>query len=143
MQIALEQADIAGQKGEVPVGAVVELDGKVIGRGHNQNRTLNDPSAHAEIIALRDAARHIGNYRLNHACLYVTLEPCVMCAGAILHARIRRVVYATADARWGAAGSVANVLESPLLNHQCEITAGVLQQQAATLLKDFFEARRK
>lgn len=142
MQIALEQAVIAGQKGEVPVGAVVELDGELIGTGHNQNRSLNDPSAHAEIIALRDAAQHIGNYRLNNANLYVTLEPCVMCAGAILHARIGGVVYATADMRWGAAGSVANVLESPLLNHQCKITAGVCQQQAASLLKTFFEIRR-
>lgn len=142
MQIALEQAEIAGQTGEVPVGAAVVLGGEIIGTGYNQNRGLNDPSAHAEIIALRNAAQHIGNYRLNHASLYVTLEPCVMCAGAILHARIRRVVYAAADARWGAAGSVANVLESPLLNHRCLITAGVKQQQAASLLKDFFKARR-
>lgn len=142
MQIALEQAVIAGQKGEVPVGAVVELNGEIIGTGHNQNRSLNDPSAHAEIIALRNAARHIGNYRLNGASLYVTLEPCVMCAGAILHARIKRVIYAAADERWGAAGSVANVLESPLLNHQCAITAGIAKQQAGSLLKDFFTARR-
>ena len=143
MQVALEQAAIAGEKGEVPVGAVVELEGEMIGAAYNQNRSLNDPSAHAEIIALRKAAQHIGNYRLNKANLYVTLEPCVMCAGAILHARIERVIYATADERWGAAGSVANVLESPLLNHQCAITAGVFQQQASQLLKAFFEARRK
>ena len=142
MQIALEQAAIAGQRGEVPVGAVVELDGELIGAAYNQNRSLNDPSAHAEIIALREAAQRIGNYRLNRANLYVTLEPCVMCAGAILHARIHRVIYATADKRWGAAGSVANVLESPLLNHQCEITAGVCQRRAASLLKNFFEVRR-
>lgn len=143
MQLALEQAVIAGEEGEVPVGAVVELEGEMIGAAYNQNRSLNDPSAHAEIIALRKAAQHIGNYRLNKANLYVTLEPCVMCAGAILHARIERVIYATADERWGAAGSVANVLESPLLNHQCAITAGVFQQQASQLLKAFFEARRK
>ena len=143
MQLALEQAAMAGQKGEVPVGAVVELNGEIIGAGHNQNRSLNDPSAHAEIIALRNAARHIGNYRLNGANIYVTLEPCVMCAGAILHARIKRVIYATADERWGAAGSVANVLESPLLNHRCAITSGIEKQKASSLLKEFFTTRRE
>lgn len=142
MQLALEQAEIAAQKGEVPVGAVIELNGEIIGAGYNQNRSRNDPSAHAEIIALRDAGQRIGNQRLIKANLYVTLEPCVMCAGAILHARIQRVIYAAADPRWGAAGSVANVLESPLLNHQCVITAGVANQQASRLLKDFFTARR-
>lgn len=143
MQLALEQARLAGQADEVPVGAVVELDGKVIGTGYNLNRSTNDPSAHAEIIALRAAAQSIGNYRLEGANLYVSLEPCVMCAGAILHARIGRLVYATPDERWGAAGSVANVLQSPLLNHHCEITSGVLKQQAASLLTEFFSARRQ
>jgi tRNA(adenine34) deaminase len=142
MQLALEQARMAERNDEVPVGAVVELDGEVVGAGYNQNRCLNDPSAHAEIIALREAAQTTGNYRLNGANLFVTLEPCVMCAGAILHARINRVIYATADDRWGAAGSVANVLDSPLLNHRCEIEAGVLKHEAAALLSAFFSARR-
>ena len=142
MQLALEQAQLAWQAGEVPVGAVVELNGEIIGSGFNLNRSSNDPSAHAEIIALRAAAQTIGNYRLSGANLYVTLEPCVMCAGAILHARIKHVIYATADERWGAAGSVANVLQSPLLNHHCEVTSGILKQQAASLLQDFFKARR-
>ncbi len=142
MLLALEQARLAGQAGEVPVGAVVELKGEIIGSGYNQNRGLCDPSAHAEIIALREAALSIGNHRLTGANLYVSLEPCVMCAGAILHARIHRLIYAATDERWGAAGSVANVLESPLLNHQCAITAGVLKQQAASLLQNFFRDRR-
>ncbi len=142
MQLALEQAQLAGQAGEVPVGAIVELNGQIIGSGYNQNRSSNDPSAHAEIVALRAAAQSIGNYRLTGASLYVTLEPCVMCAGAILHARINHLIYATPDERWGAAGSVANVLQSPLLNHRCEITSGVLKQQAASLLTQFFSDRR-
>lgn len=143
MQLALEQAEIAYKAGEVPVGAVVELKGEIIGLGYNSNRSLCDPSAHAEIVALREAAKFIGNYRLNGANLYVTLEPCVMCAGAILHARVEHLIYATADERWGAAGSVANVLQSPLLNHRCTITAGVLKQQAASLLQEFFSIRRQ
>jgi tRNA(adenine34) deaminase len=142
MQAALAQAKIAQSKGEVPVGAVVELDGKVIGKGYNQNRMRKDPSAHAEIIALREAAKRIGNYRLNGANLYVSLEPCVMCAGAILHARIKRVIYAAADERWGAAGSVANVLQSPLLNHQCSVTSGLMQREAAALIRQFFRDKR-
>jgi len=143
MKQALEQARAAAERGEVPVGAVVELNGEIIGSGFNLNRSLNDPSAHAEIIALRAAAQSIGNYRLNGANLYVTLEPCVMCAGAILHARIKRLVYAAPDERWGAAGSVANVLQSPLLNHRCEISSGILEPQAARLLSEFFSARRE
>jgi len=143
MQLALEQARLAEQADEVPVGAVVELNGEIIGSGFNLNRSSNDPSAHAEIIALRAAAQSIGNYRLNGANLYVTLEPCVMCAGAILHARIKRLIYAAPDERWGAAGSVANVLQSPLLNHRCEIRSGVLEPQAARLLSEFFSAKRE
>lgn len=142
MRLALEQAYLAGQAGEVPVGAVVELNGQVVGAGYNRNRGECDPSAHAEIIALRESALSIGNYRLAGANLYVTLEPCVMCAGAILHARINSVIYAATDERWGAAGSVANVLQSPLLNHQCSITTGILKQQATSLLQEFFSARR-
>lgn len=142
MQLALEQAQIAYHKGEVPVGAVLELDGEIIGRGYNQNRMRCDPSAHAEIIALREAAQKIDNHRIVGAQLFVTLEPCVMCAGALLHARIKRVIFAAADARWGAAGSVANVLESPLLNHQCDIVSGVLRDQSSELLKRFFAEKR-
>jgi len=142
MQCALAQAQRAAELGEVPVGAVVELDGEIIGSGHNLNRSLNDPSAHAEIIALRAAAQSMGNYRLNGANLYVTLEPCVMCAGAILHARIKCVIFGAHDERWGAAGSIANVLQSPLLNHRCEIESGVLRQQAANLLTEFFRNKR-
>ena len=142
MQCALVQAQRAAELGEVPVGAVVELDGEIIGFGYNLNRSLNDPSAHAEIIALRAAAQSMGNYRLNGANLYVTLEPCVMCAGAILHARIKSVIFGAHDERWGAAGSIANVLQSPLLNHRCEIESGVLRQQAANLLTEFFRNKR-
>ena len=142
MTLALEQAKIAYAKGEVPVGAVVVLKGEIIGSGHNLNRTLTDPSAHAEIVALRNAAQSIGNHRLEKAHLFVTLEPCVMCAGAILHARIERLIYAAPDERWGAAGSVANVLDSPLLNHRCDIVSGIMQGEASTLLKTFFAQRR-
>lgn len=142
MTLALEQASLAAASGEVPVGAVVELEGEVVGLGYNRNRGLHDPSAHAEIMALRAAAKKIGNHRLTGANLYVTLEPCVMCAGAMLHARIDTLVYAAADERWGAAGSVANVLQSPLLNHRCEVIAGVMKQQAVDLLQTFFSARR-
>lgn len=143
MRLALAQARIAVEQGEVPVGAVVALDGQLIGAGYNQNRGRHDPSAHAEIMALRAAAQTRQNHRLNGATLYVTLEPCVMCAGAILHARIERVVFGATDPRWGAAGSVANVLESPLLNHQCAISRGVEADAAAELLTSFFKARRK
>jgi len=142
MRLALAQAQLAVGQGEVPVGAVVVLDGQVIGEGYNQNRSHHDPSAHAEILALRAAAQSVQNYRLNGANLYVTLEPCVMCAGAILHARIQRVIFAATDPRWGAAGSVANVLESPLLNHQCAISRGVEAQEASKLLTQFFKSRR-
>ena len=143
MREALEQARQAARLDEVPVGAVVEYKGEIIGRGFNQTIRSNDPSAHAEILAIREAARHMGNHRLRGARLFVTLEPCVMCAGAILHARIDQVIYAAADERWGAAGSVANVLQSPLLNHRCSIVAGVESEQARSLLQKFFKARRQ
>ena len=143
MQAALELARQAAQLDEVPVGAVVEYQGEIIGRGFNQTIVSKDPSAHAEILAIREAAQHIGNHRLQGARLFVTLEPCVMCAGAIMHARIDQVIYAAADERWGAAGSVANVLQSPLLNHRCSIVAGVESEQASDLLQAFFKARRQ
>ena len=143
MRAALEQARLAAQDNEVPVGAVVEYRGEIIGRGYNRTLQCNDPSAHAEILAIREAAQAIGNHRLTGARLFVTLEPCVMCAGAILHARIDQVIYAAADERWGAAGSVANVLQSPLLNHRCVIVAGVEREQAARRFKVFFKTRRQ
>ncbi len=142
MRLALAQAVIAQEKGEVPVGAVVVLDGEVIGSGYNQNRSLNDPSAHAEIMALRAAGQKINNYRQTGADLYVSLEPCVMCAGAILHARIQHLIFGAMDERWGAAGSVANVLDSPLLNHQCAVISGVLKNEAAQLISQFFAEKR-
>ncbi len=142
MGMALEEAGRARSEGEVPVGAVVILEGEVIGRGHNRPVSGHDPTAHAEINALRDAAIRMGNYRLQGADLYVTLEPCIMCAGALLHARIARLVYATPDPRWGAAGSALNLLDSPFANHRTQITSGVLRKEAAALLDEFFAARR-
>ena len=142
MAMALEEAGRARSAGEVPVGAVVVLGGEVIGRGHNRSVSGHDPTAHAEINALRDAAAHLGNYRLQGADLYVTLEPCIMCAGALLHARIARLVYAAPDPRYGAAGSALNLLDSPFANHRTRIVSGVLRREAAALLDEFFAARR-
>lgn len=142
MREALLEAETARDLGEVPVGAVVVLDHQVIGRGCNRPITDKDPSGHAEINALRDAAIRIGNYRLTGADLYVTLEPCIMCAGAILHARIARLVFGAWDEKTGAAGSRLNLLESEFLNHQTRVVTGVLEQEAGNLLKDFFISRR-
>jgi tRNA(adenine34) deaminase len=142
MQEALLEAEKARDFGEVPVGAVVVLDQKVIGRGCNRPITDKDPSGHAEINALRDAASNLGNYRLTGADLYVTLEPCIMCAGAILHARISRVIFGAWDEKTGAAGSRLNLLESSFLNHQTSVVSGVLEQEAGKLLQDFFRSRR-
>ena len=142
MARALALAKQARDLQEVPVGAVVVRDDKIIGEGFNQTIALPDPSAHAEILALRDAAKTIGNHRLTGASLYVTLEPCIMCAGAMLHARIARLIYATPDEKFGAAGSALNLLESPFLNHTCTITAGINAQHAGELLKEFFAVRR-
>jgi tRNA(adenine34) deaminase len=142
MALAMEEARIAGREGEVPVGAVVVAGGRVVGLGHNRSIPDHDPSAHAEIVALRAAAATLGNHRLTGATLYVTLEPCIMCAGAILHARIERLVYAAPDPRFGAAGSALNLLDSPFLNHRSRVTAGVLRDQAAELLEGFFADRR-
>lgn len=142
MHLALQQAELAKAAGEVPVGAVVTLEGAIIGHGHNRTMTDQDPSAHAEIVALRCAAKTIGNHRLVAAKLYVTLEPCVMCAGAILQARISKVFFATTDERAGAAGSLVDVLNSPLMNHTCAVYRGVLKNQAKALLADFFVSRR-
>jgi tRNA(adenine34) deaminase len=142
MQLALVQAQAAAQAGEVPVGAVVVHQGQVIASGHNSPVSSCDPSAHAEMNALRAAALALGNYRLDECTLYVTLEPCVMCSGAALHARLKRVVYGANEPKTGAAGSVLNVFEHPQLNHHTQITRGVLAAECAALLQIFFEQRR-
>jgi tRNA(adenine34) deaminase len=142
MGLALDQARRAVVAGEVPIGAVVVLDGRVIGRGHNQPIGSNDPTAHAEIVALRQAAREMGNYRLPGAVLYATVEPCPMCCGAALHARLARVVYGAPDPKAGAARSLYRLLEDPRLNHQVAVTGGVRSGESAALLTEFFRARR-
>lgn len=142
MRQALALALRAEAGGEVPVGALVVLNETVIGEGWNRPIATNDPTAHAEIVALRAAASRLGNYRLTGACLYVTLEPCPMCAGAMVHARVARVVYGAADPIAGAAGSVFNVLDAPSLNHRAALRGGVLQEECTHMLKTFFRARR-
>lgn len=142
MRRALELAARAEAGGEVPVGALVVLNGEIIGQGWNQPIGSHDPTAHAEIVALRAAAAKLGNYRLTGSTLYVTLEPCPMCAGAIVHARILRVVFGAADPLAGAAGSVFNILESAALNHRVQLERGVLAEECGARLKAFFQARR-
>lgn len=142
MEQALEQAGIAALAGEVPVGAVIVRNGEVISKAFNQPITNHDPSAHAEILALRDAAASAENYRLPGTTLYVTLEPCIMCAGAILHARVDRIVYGAADPKTGAAGSVLDVFSSKQINHQTVIEGGMMAQECSQLLRDFFKERR-
>jgi len=143
MREALLLAGKAAAAGEVPVGAVVVKDGAVVGRGHNRPVSSKDPTAHAEVIALREAAEKLGNYRLSGCDLYVTLEPCVMCAGAIMHARISRVVYGAADPKSGACGSVASLFADSRLNHHATVTGGVMADGAGKLLQDFFSERRR
>jgi tRNA(adenine34) deaminase len=142
MQTALDEARLAGEAGEVPIGAVVVCEGEVVVRG--QNRVLRDldPTAHAEIVAMRAAATAVGNYRLLGCTLYVTLEPCAMCAGAMIHARLDRLVFAAADPKAGAAGSVLGVLNHPQLNHQMQVEQGILAEESAELLRSFFRERR-
>ena len=142
MSLALEQARLAAAAGEVPVGAVVVKDGQVIATGRNAPIASHDPTAHAEVMALRAAARVLGNYRLEGCTMYVTLEPCAMCSGAMLHARVDRVVFGAADPRTGAAGSVLNLFGHPQLNHQTQVVGGVLADDCGRLLKDFFKPRR-
>lgn len=143
MRRALELAAIGEQAGEVPVGAVLVKDGEILGEGWNQPIGSNDPSAHAEIVALRDAASRLNNYRLTGTTLYVTLEPCPMCAGAIIHARVACVVYGTRDPKGGAAGSVFDLLPSDQrFNHRVEVEGGVLAEQCAEQLRAFFRTRR-
>src|SRR5581483_3318210 len=138
MQAALDEAKLAGTAGEVPIGAVVVANGEILGRG--QNRVLRDvdPTAHAEIVAMRAAAKALGNYRLVDCELFVTLEPCAMCAGAMMHARLARLVYGAADPKAGAAGSVLEVLNHPRLNHAMPVTSGVLAEESGALLREFF-----
>jgi len=143
MQLALAQAQQAWDLGEVPVGAVVVKDGEVIAVGCNQPIGKHDPTAHAEIVALRAAAEKLGNYRLPGCELYVTLEPCVMCSGAMMHARLSKVVYGAADPKTGACGSVVNLFGQEQLNHHAEVVGGVMADECGAMLKNFFAARRK
>ncbi len=142
MRAALDLARQAAQQGEVPVGAVVVKDGQIVGRGYNAPISRHDPSAHAEMIALRDAAQRIGNYRLVGCELFVTLEPCVMCIGAMFHARIARVVFGAHDPKTGAAGSVFNLFAETRLNHHARTHGGVLAEECGKVLSDFFAMRR-
>jgi len=143
MQRAIAMAHQAESAGEVPVGAVLVKDGEIIAEGGNRPISNHDPSAHAEIVTLRAAAERLGNYRLTDTTLYVTLEPCIMCAGAIIHARIKRVVYAATDPKAGAAGSVFDIFASPRVNHRVEIDGDLLAEKSQALLRTFFRARRK
>jgi tRNA(adenine34) deaminase len=142
MELALKLAHDAAAAGEVPVGAVVVKDGEVIGKGHNRNLMDNDPTAHAELVALRQAAARLGNHRLGDCVMFTTIEPCAMCAGAMVHARVTRLVYGAKDPKAGAAGSVLTVLNHPRLNHRIEVTAGVLSERCSKVLTSFFQARR-
>jgi len=142
MQQALEQAGLAALAGEVPVGAVIVRNGKVIARAFNQPITNHDPSAHAEMLALRQAALAEENYRLPGTTLYVSLEPCTMCAGAMLHARVDRIVYGAADPKTGAAGSILDVFSSKQINHQTIVEGGMMAEECGQLLRDFFKERR-
>ena len=140
---ALKQAQNAEASQEVPVGAVIVHQGQIIGQGCNRSIIDSDPSAHAEVVAMRSAARLLNNYRLLNTTLFVTLEPCAMCVGAILHARIKRLVFGACDPKTGAAGSVFDLISDPRHNHTVEVTGGVLERECGQLLKDFFQVRRK
>jgi len=142
MNLALEQAQLAEQADEVPIGALVIKDGNILGQGHNRTLLDNDPTAHAEIIALRQAAARIGNHRLTGCEMFVTIEPCAMCAGAMIQARIARLVYAAPDPKAGAAGSVLPVINHPRLNHKMEVASGVLEQECSEILQRFFRRKR-
>lgn len=142
MQAAIEEAQAAGARGEVPVGAVIVSDDRIVGRGGNRTILDCDPSAHAEIVALREAAKGVGNYRLLGTTLYVTIEPCAMCAGAMVQARITRLVYGAEDPKGGAVHSCFSILDHPQINHRVELSRGILAEEAAALLQNFFAARR-
>ena len=143
MRVALEEAAVASVNGEIPVGAIVVAGDRIVGRGHNRSIGLSDPTAHAEVMALRDAGARIGNYRLPETIMYVTLEPCPMCAGALLHARVGNLVFGARDSEIGAAGSAMNLLESPLTNHRCQVIAGILETDCSERLEHFFALRRR
>ncbi|AWB69097.1 tRNA adenosine(34) deaminase TadA [Saccharobesus litoralis] len=143
MQLALQEADKAEQINEIPVGAIVVCNDEVIATGYNQSITLNDPSAHAEMIAIRQAGQVVNNYRLVDCTLYVTLEPCPMCAGLLVHSRIKRLVYGASDAKTGCCGSIMDLVQHPQLNHQIDVTSGVLAQECGDKLSAFFKRRRK
>jgi tRNA(adenine34) deaminase len=143
MKEAIAQAKLADAKNEVPVGAVVVLDGKVIGRGFNQPISSNDPTAHAEVMALRDAAAYVQNYRLVNADLYVTIEPCTMCAGAIVHGRVRRVIYGASEPKAGVVHSQQYIFQEPYFNHSVEVLSGVLAQECSDVMQVFFQRRRE
>ncbi|WP_372368875.1 tRNA adenosine(34) deaminase TadA [Candidatus Uabimicrobium sp. HlEnr_7] len=143
MLLALEEAKTALKKDEVPVGAVVVKDGEVIGRGHNQRETLQSPTAHAEILAVNDAAQYLGAWRLNGCSVYVTMEPCAMCAGALVLSRISTVVFSLRDSKGGACGTVFNVTNEPKLNHAIEVVAGVCYDESLSLIQNFFREKRK
>jgi tRNA(adenine34) deaminase len=142
MRLALREAERALEHDDIPVGAIVVLDGEVVGTGHNEREVRADPTAHAELIALRDAARALGTWRVLETVLYVTLEPCAMCAGAIVLARVPRVVFGASDPKAGAAGSVLDVLGEPRLNHRPQVESGLLAEECADLLRSFFASRR-
>lgn len=142
MQLALAEARKAGDAGEVPIGAIAVVPGYIVGFGQNRVLREFDPTAHAEIVALREAASVLGNYRLKGVTLYVTLEPCAMCAGAMIHARIGRLIYGATDPKAGAAGSVLSVVNHPKLNHQMQITSGILADECGEILRTFFRERR-
>ena len=143
MRVALEEAAVASVNGEIPVGAIVVAGDRIVGRGHNRSIGLSDPTAHAEVMALRDAGARIGNYRLPETIMYVTLEPCPMCAGALLHARVGNLVFGARDSEIGAAGSAMNLLESPLTNHRCQVIAGILETDCSERLEQFFALRSR
>lgn len=142
MRLALEQAQEARRLGEVPVGALVIIDGRVAGAGHNRPISSNDPTAHAEIVAMREAAARLGNYRLSGATLYVTVEPCMMCVGAMVHARVRTLVYGAPEPKAGAVTSTQRAHEHPALNHRIEVVSGVLEDECRSVMQEFFEDRR-
>ena len=142
MRMAIEQAQLATQSGEVPVGAVLVRDGQIISRAFNKPIANHDPSAHAEMLALREAALNEENYRIPGSTLYVTLEPCAMCSGAMLHARVGRVVYGASDPKTGAAGSVLNLFSLKQINHQTSVDGGIMSEECGQLLRDFFKGRR-
>jgi tRNA(adenine34) deaminase len=143
MRLALDQARIAAASGEVPVGAIIVKDGEVIGVGHNRNLLDNDPTAHAEIVALRQAAARMRNHRLVGCEMFVTIEPCAMCSGALVHARLARLIYGASDPKAGAVSSVMQVINHPSLNHQMEVIPGVLAEECSEILRTFFKSRRQ